>query len=249
MTIAPSANNFVKKNHMKFKNKKIVVAGGTSGIGLASAKNFLAAGAAVTVTGRNTDRLALARELGLNAYLLDSLDRNALDTFFRDHGAVDHLVIALGGSKGMGDFAVLSLELLRHGFQEKFWPQLETLQAALPVLSPGASITLVTGSAARLKQRGIAGLTAINGALELMVPALSLELTSFRVNAVSPGVVDTPWWNFLPSDKKQEVFAQFTATLPARRAAEPGEIADVISFLAGNAYMTGKIVGVDGGMV
>jgi NAD(P)-dependent dehydrogenase (short-subunit alcohol dehydrogenase family) len=234
---------------MKFKDKKVVIAGGTSGIGLASAKNFLAAGARVTVTGRNPERLASASKLNMNTSPVDSCDRKALDAFFNDHGAVDHLVISLGGSKGMGNFTGLSMELLREGFDEKFWPQLETLQAALPMLSSGASITFVTGSAARLKQLGIAGLTAINGALELMLPSLSLELTSFRVNAVSPGVVDTPWWNFLPSDQKPDAFAQFTANTPAKRAAQPEEIADVISFLAGNAYMTGKVIGVDGGMV
>ena len=234
---------------MKFKDNKVVIAGGTSGIGLASAKSFLAAGASVTVTGRNPERLASARKLKLSASSVHSGDRKALDTFFMDHGTVDHLVIALGGTKGMGSFAGLSMEQLRKGFDEKFWPQLETLQAALPVLSTGASITFVTGSAARVKTPGIAGLTAINGALELIMPALSLELTSFRVNAVSPGVVDTPWWDFLPADKKPEAFAQFTATIPARRAAQAEEIADVITFLAGNAYMTGKVIGVDGGMV
>ena len=233
---------------MKFKDQKIVIAGGTSGIGLATAQYFSLEGAFVTVTGRDARRVAAAQAEGLGAVAVDSNDRKALDAFFAAHGPVDHLVIAVGGSKGMGEFAGLSLAVLREGFDEKFWPQLATLQAALPVIKTGGSVTMVAGSASRLRQPGISGLAAINGALELMVPVLSQELRSLRVNAVSPGVVDTPWWNFVPQENRAAAFAQFTANIPAARVAGPGEIADVIGFLAGNAYMTGKVIGVDGGL-
>jgi NAD(P)-dependent dehydrogenase (short-subunit alcohol dehydrogenase family) len=233
---------------MKFKHQKIVITGGTSGIGLATARFFLQEGARVTVTGRDAGRVASAQAEGIAARVVNSNARKALDSFFTEHGPVDHLVIAVGGSKGMGEFATLSLRVLREGFDEKFWPQVETLQAALPVLNAGASVTLVAGSASRLKQPGIAGLAAINGALELMVPVLSQELRSVRVNAVSPGVVDTPWWNFLPPEDREAAIAQFTASIPAKRPSRPDEIAEAIAFLAGNDYMTGKVIGIDGGL-
>ena len=233
---------------MKFKDQKIVIAGGTSGIGLATAQYFSSEGAFVTVTGRDAQKVAAAQAEGLGAVVVDSSDRKALDAFFAAQGPVDHLVIAVGGSKGMGEFAGLSLAVLREGFDEKLWPQLATLQAALPVLNAGGSVTMITGSASRLRQPGISGLAAINGALELMVPVLAQELRSVRINAVSPGVVDTPWWNFLPAEGRGAAFAQFTANIPAARESRPEEIADVIGFLAGNAYMTGKVVGVDGGL-
>lgn len=233
---------------MKFKDQKIVIAGGTSGIGLATAQYFSLEGAFVTVTGRDVPKVAAAQAEGLEAVVVDSNDRKALDAFFAAHGPTDHLVIAVGGSKGMGEFAGLSLDVLREGFDEKLWPQLATLQAALPVLKAGGSVTMITGSASRLRQPGVSGLAAINGALELMVPVLAQELRSVRINAVSPGVVDTPWWNFLPREGRGAVFAQFTANIQAGREARPGEIADVVGFLAGNAYMTGKVIGVDGGL-
>jgi NAD(P)-dependent dehydrogenase (short-subunit alcohol dehydrogenase family) len=230
------------------QDKKIVVAGGTSGIGLATAQRFKQLGGDVTVTGRNADKVRAAEQLGLKAAVLDSRDRQALDRFFAAQGVVDHLVIAAGGGKGMGEFATLSLAELREGFDAKFWPHLETLQAALPYLQKGSSVTLVTAISSVAKLPGTSGLGAINGALELMVPILARELATIRINAVSPGVVDTPWWDFMPAENKPGAFAQFTANIPAGREAQPEELADAISFLAGNAYMTGKVIFCDGGM-
>jgi len=233
---------------MSFQNQKIVIAGGTSGIGLATARRLAAEGADVIVTGRNPEKLKAAGGNGIRTVHVDSKDRVALDVFFSDLGAVDHLVIAAGGSKGMGEFSGLSLDVLREGFAEKFWPQLQTLQAALPSMAAGGSVTLITGSASVLKKPGISGLAAINGALELMVPVLAQELKTIRVNAVSPGLVDTPWWDFIPEEQRPAVFAQWTSGIPAGRVSRPEEVADVIVFLAGNGYMTGKVIGCDGGL-
>jgi len=169
---------------MAFQDQKVIVAGGTSGIGRATAKQFVQEGAIVTVTGRNTEKLRSAEKEGLIARGVDSGDRAALDQFFAESGPFDHLVIATSGGKGMGEFAGLSLTVLREGFAEKFWPQLETMQAALPYIKPGGSITLITAISSVAKKPGTAGLAAINGALELMVPILAQELRTIRVNAV-----------------------------------------------------------------
>ena len=243
------AANFVVNNFtMEFKDKKVVVAGGTSGIGLATARRFYELGATVTVTGRDAEKLRSAENMGLTAAAVDSRERPALDRFFAEQGAVDHLVIAAGGGKGLGEFATLSLGELREGFDAKFWAHLETMQAALPFLSAGGSVTLVTACSSAAKLPGTSGLGAINGALEIMVPILALELKPIRINAVSPGVVDTPWWDFIPKGNRKGAFEQYTANIPVGREAQPEEVADAICFLAGNAYMTGKIVFCDGGL-
>lgn len=233
---------------MSFQHQKIVIAGGTSGIGLATAKRLAAEGAVVTVTGRNPEKVRAAEKDGLRAVRVDSKDRVALDAFFSELGPVDHLVVATSGAKGMGEFSGLSLDVLREGFAEKYWAQLETIQAALPSMVAGGSITLITAVSAIAKKPGVSGLAAINGALELMVPILAQELKTIRVNAVSPGLVDTPWWDFLPEEQKPAAFAQWTSGIPAGRVARPEEVADVVVFLAGNAYMTGKVVACDGGL-
>ncbi|MGY3211824.1 SDR family oxidoreductase [Mucilaginibacter sp. HD30] len=231
-----------------FNNQQIIVAGGASGIGLASALQFKAQGGTVTVTGRNTEKLIHAEKQGLVTAKVDSTDRNALDTFFKNYGPIQHLVISLSGSKGMGNFSELSLQVLREGFEEKFWANLHTVQAALPYIDKGGSVTLVTAISGIAKLPGTSGLGAINGALEIMVQTWAKEFDQIRVNAVSPGVVDTGWWNFLPADKKDETFAAFSKQIKVGRVGQPEEIADAILFAAGNPYMTGKVIACDGGL-
>lgn len=118
-----------------FQNQKIIVAGGASGIGLAAAQQFSAQGGMVTVTGRRAEKLKATEQYGLNTAMVDSADRIALDNFFKTYGSIDHLVISVSGSKGIGSFGDLSLKVLREGFEEKFWTNLNTVQAALPYLT------------------------------------------------------------------------------------------------------------------
>ena len=124
--------------------QKLVVLGGTSGIGLEVARAAAARGARVVIAGRDRTRAdaacaSLAGEAV--AHALDAGDRSALDAFFDEVGPVDHLVLTLSGGEGGGEFASLDLQALRRGFEAKFWPQLETVQAALPALAPAASVT------------------------------------------------------------------------------------------------------------
>lgn len=233
---------------MTMQNKKIIVAGGSSGIGLATARMLSEAGAVVTVTGRNEEKLNRAKSFRLSASRVDSSNPAALNTFFSSVGTIDHLVIAVSGGKGAGNFTDLSLDDLRAGFEEKFWVQLYTLKAALPFLKYAESITLITAISATGKFSGTSGLAAINGALEIMVPILAKELKPVRVNAVSPGVIDTDWWNFLPEDVKKETFAGYASQTLVGRIGTPDDIAEAILFLLENKYMTGKVLACDGGL-
>lgn len=232
-----------------FINKRVVIAGGSSGIGLATAKLFKAENAQVTITGRDKEKLEKLKDAeGFDTHVVDSNSREALEGFFTGIGKIDHLVIALSGGKGAGNFAELSLSDLRDGFDGKFWPQLHTLQAALPHIDKNGSITVITAISSKALLPGTSGLAAINGALELMVPVIAKEIKPLRINAVSPGVVDTPWWNFLPESSRQETFKHYGTQIPVGRVAQPEEIADAILFLAGNSYVTGSIVACDGGL-
>lgn len=94
---------------------------------------------------------------------------------------------------------------------------------------------------------GTSGIGAVNGALEIMIPILAKELKPLRINAVSPGVVNTPWWDFLTSETKEQTFAQYAEQILLGRIAEPENMANVIIFLVGHEYMTGKIINIDGG--
>ncbi|MEU6556895.1 SDR family oxidoreductase [Streptomyces sp. NPDC046915] len=238
-------------NSPAFAGQRVAVMGGSSGIGEAAAAAFAADGAEVVITGRDQERLdAAATRIGgkTSAHRLDAADRAAVDAFFAQSGPVDHLVLALSGAKGGGPFAALDLAELAEGFDGKFWPHLRVLQAALPRLRADGSVTLITAASARAAMPGTAGLAAINGALEAMVPPLAVELAPLRVNAVSPGVVDTPWWDAMPAEQRQATFDALAAATPVGRVGRPEDIARAVHMLAANTFVTGVVLEATGGV-
>ncbi|MHA4808217.1 SDR family oxidoreductase [Flavitalea flava] len=234
----------------KLEGKKIVIAGGSSGIGLSLVGILAEEKAQVTVIGRDPAKLKAVKEKfpSVTGISLDAEDKDALEKFFSEEKEIDHLVIALSGAKGAGLFKTLSLADLREGFEKKFWPQLQVLQTALPVMNPTGSITLITAISATAKLPGTSGLAAINGGLEAMVPVLSRELAPMRINAVSPGVIDTTWWDFLPDDAKQKTFEEFSTKIGVGRVGRPEEVAGTIHHLIVTEYINGVIIGCHGGL-
>lgn len=230
---------------------KVLIAGGSSGIGFASAKLLTKNNHQVIIWGRNKDKLNKALlELGNNAegMAIDVSKMDLLKQAISQIGKIDHLIISVSGAKGGGLFKELDLKLLREGFEEKFFPQLQIAQLALNYLTENGSLTFITAGSSHSKLIGTAGLGAINGGLEIMVPILAKELKPLRVNAVSPGVINTPWWNFLSPEKKKETFEQFTTSIPVGRIGEPEDIASVVEVLIKNTYITGQVIAVDGGL-
>ena len=229
-----------------------VVIGGTAGIGLATARQLAAEGHRVTVVGRDPDRLkqALAELDGdsVRGRAVSMTDRAALDALFAELGTVDNLVLTAPGTGAPGALAELDLGALEEAFSTKFTGLATAIQAALPHLAPQGSITLVSAASAQCALPGTAGLAAVNGAVETLVPTLALELAPIRVNCVSPGVVDTGWWDrVVPPEQRESAFASFVAQTPVGRVGTPEDIADVIALLVRNGYLTGTVIPVDGG--
>lgn len=117
----------------------------------------------------------------------------------------------------------------------------------MPALREDGSATLVTAGSARAALAGTSGLAAINGALEAMVRPLAAELAPLRVNAVSPGLIATPWWDGMPADQREAAFAKAAAWLPARRIGTARDVALAVLLVAANTYVTGTVVECDGG--
>jgi NAD(P)-dependent dehydrogenase (short-subunit alcohol dehydrogenase family) len=229
---------------------RVVVMGGSSGIGEATAALFAAGGAEVVVTGRSQDKLdaAVARIGGkTTGHRMDAASAADIEAFFAQSGSIDHLVIAVSGAAGSGPFAELDLDDLAAGFAAKFWPQIRILQAALPHLTAHGSVTLITAGSSRAAFPGTAGLAAINGALDAMVRPLAVELAPLRINAVSPGVIDTPWWDRISEDQRRTLFDGIVATTPAGRVGRPEDVAAAIVSLATNGFITGVVLDVQGG--
>ena len=228
-----------------------VIVGGSSGIGLATADQLLEQGFRVTITGRDARRLAKAKDLlgrEVSAILADASKTDTLQDSFSRIGSFDHLVLALGSGKALGPFASVNMADVRAGFEEKVYPHFANAQAALPFLRKDGSITFSSAVSAHAAMPGTAGIGAANAAVAALVPILAAELRPLRTNAVSPGVIDTPWWDFLDAGQKQSVFSDYAAKSPVGRVGRPEDIAQAISFLISNSFMTGQTIICDGGL-
>jgi NAD(P)-dependent dehydrogenase (short-subunit alcohol dehydrogenase family) len=226
-----------------------LVIGGTSGIGLATARQLAAAGATVHVASRDPQKVAAVAQTApeLIAHRVDGRDAAMVAELAAAIAPIDALVLTLSSTEGMGTIADIDLAALRRAFEAKFWPMLTVLQAALPHLAEQASITLVGAISAHAAMPGTAGVGALNAAVESLVRPLAVELAPRRINAVSPGLVDTPWWDAMPEQARTDWFAAAAAGLPVRHVSSPEEIAEAVAFLATNTSATGTVLPIDGG--
>jgi NAD(P)-dependent dehydrogenase (short-subunit alcohol dehydrogenase family) len=226
-----------------------LIVGGTSGIGLATARQLQAAGTTVHVAGRSKARLdeIASSDPLLAGHQADGADAEAIGALAADIGRIDWLIVTLSGSDGPGPIAGLDLSMLRRAFEAKFWGHITTVQAALPYLAADGSITLLGAISASAAMPGTAGIAAINGAVEALVRPLAAELAPIRVNAVSPGFVDTPWWDGFPADARQAYFNQAASQLRIRRIATAEDIAEAVVLAATNRNLTGTVIETDGG--
>lgn len=226
---------------------KVVVIGGSSGIGEATARQFASLGADVVITGRNALRLdaAVHRLDTVHSLVADGASRESCQALFEKIGPFDYLILTLSGGKGAGSFASVALDDIRSGFEAKLFAQLTTLQCALPYVK--GSVTFVSAATAASAIPGTSGLAAINGAIESIVKVLAAELAPVRVNCVRPGIIDTPWWDRVPPDFKANAFSQTAQNLPVKRVGKPEDVAAAIVMAASNGFMSGTVVDVSGG--
>ncbi len=223
---------------------RVVIMGGTSGIGLATAQLLAADGAEVIVCGRDEARLAAIEDTVAVAERLDGTDEAAVAGFFARIGEFDHLVLAFSpGPLGFGPIKDTDFADVKGAVEQKLFAYLHAIRQARVT----GSITMISAASSRAALPGTVALAAANGALDRIVPPLSAELAPVRVNAVSPGVVDTAWWSFLPPQARQDQFTAAAEGARAKRIGRPGDVAEAIRYLINAGYVTGTILPVDGG--
>ena len=230
---------------MMLAGKKVVVVGGSSGIGLATAELAKAEGAEVIIASHNAERLnAAAQKLGVKAIQADVTSDESVAKLFRACGPVDHVVVTAAQLR-TGPFKTVAMEDVRSTMDGKFWGAWRVARSA--EIRPGGSLTFVSGYLSIRPRPNSAIVSAANGALESLSRALALELAPVRVNCVSPGIIDTPIRAAMPEEVRRDMLAKTAAALPVGRVGVGEDIArQIVSFMV-NGFATGSIVYIDGG--
>jgi NAD(P)-dependent dehydrogenase (short-subunit alcohol dehydrogenase family) len=225
--------------------RRIVVVGGTSGMGLATVRAAAARGAQVIAAGRRSvaERAPVP---GVEQREVDVTDESSVADLFAAVDTLDHLLVT--ASPGTpGPFLDQDRAAARSFMDGKFFGSWLAARHAAPRMRPGGSITFVTGVAVDRPPLHGSMITAAFAALEALTRALALELGPLRVNAVRPGYTDSDMWSFLPPTGRDELRARVAKALPVGRMGTPEDIADAVLFLMGNPQVTGAIVEVSGG--
>ncbi|MCW5729683.1 MAG: SDR family oxidoreductase [Alphaproteobacteria bacterium] len=238
------------------EGRRVVVVGGSAGIGHAVAQAARAAGAEIAIVGRDTGTLSRAVAAlggGTRGEAADARDPAAIATALARIGRFDHLVVTasasaarLGVAKPMAEMPKAAAESF---FAGKFWAQYHAAQAALPLLSADGSITFTSGVASRKGLPNHTVLAASNAAVDAMARQLAREIAPVRVNVVSPGLTDTRAYDHLAEEEKKAFFAHVTGRLPIARAASAAEIAQGYIFAMTATYLTGAVLDLDGGLL
>ena len=230
----------------KLKNARVLVLGGSSGIGLATAAAGAAAGAAVTIASRSQAKLdaALPKLSKGRAIVLDTGDAGAIERFFAEEAPWDHVIVSAAQTT-TGSVRALDLADARAAMESKFWGAYRVARAAK--IKDTGSLTFVSGVLSVRPSASSVLQGAINAALEALAQGLALELAPVRVNAVSPGLIATPLWSGMADDKRAAMFAGAAQLLPARRVGQPEDIANAVMFLLTTPFAAGSMVRVDGG--
>jgi NAD(P)-dependent dehydrogenase (short-subunit alcohol dehydrogenase family) len=232
------------------KGQKIVVVGGSSGMGLSTAKRLALESAHIVIASRSEEKLKTALseiEGKAEAKSLDFTDEEGVRSFFEWVERFDHLILMGAGLPAWGNFNEIETDALEKAFKTKFWGYFFCAKYAVPYLSENSSILFTIGGAARSAISGTAGLAAVNGAIMCMASTLAKELAPIRINILSPGLVDTPAYNWMSEDEKQGFFKKMGGNLPVGRVGRPYEIAEAAYYLVTNNFTTGAILDVDGG--
>jgi NAD(P)-dependent dehydrogenase (short-subunit alcohol dehydrogenase family) len=225
--------------------KKVIVVGGSSGIGLATAELAKQQGAEVIIASRNSDKVkTAAAKIGAKGLAADVTNDQSIADLFKACGAVDHVVVSAAQLR-TGPFKTVAMDDVRGTLEGKFWGAWRCARAA--EIKSGGSLTLVSGFLSVRPRLNSAIVSAANGALESLTRALALELAPVRVNCVSPGIIDTPIRAAMPEPARNEMLTKAAASLPVKRVGLGADVAQQILGFMTNGFMTGSIVYLDGG--
>ena len=233
---------------MEIENKKALVFGGTSGIGLAACEQLIDKGAEVIAISRDPSKANSVKHNRLSFESCDVRIEDEVKQIFEKYAPFDILVsAATGGSRAAGPFLEMDMLGFKSSF-DKLWGYANIVRYGTNYLSSNGTIVLVSGAPARRMKPGQIALSAVGGAVENLVRGVAKEIAPKRINSVAPGVIDTPMFSQEGEDRK--IFLNsMTEANTIKRAGKPEEVAKGIIFVIENEFVTGTTVDVDGGWI
>jgi NAD(P)-dependent dehydrogenase (short-subunit alcohol dehydrogenase family) len=237
---------------MTLETKRVVIVGGTSGIGLAVARAAIEAGAEVLVASAkqsSVDRALRDLPAGATGRIIDVADISAVASFFAEVGELDHLIYTAGEALVLMPLAELDIDQARELFQTRYFGALTVVQAAASRIRDGGSITLTMGVAGSRPFPGWSIASSVCGAVESLTRALAVEIAPIRVNAVSPGVVRSSLWAEMGEVEREEMYKGVAESGLVGHVGEPDEVARAYLYCMSQTFATGSVITVDGGAV
>jgi NAD(P)-dependent dehydrogenase (short-subunit alcohol dehydrogenase family) len=234
------------------KNKRVLVFGGSAGLGLATARAAAAEGAEVIIVSSNRSRIDQALTLlpgDSSGFAVDLSKQENIKDFFSGIGAFDHLIYTAGENLNLQNIADTDLEQARGFFTLRFWGALAAVKYGAPLIRDGGSIGLTSGIASQRPGAGWSLASAICGAMEGFTRAMAIELAPIRVNAVMPGVVETNLWDGMPKEDRKQFYRSVGDSLPVKRVGQADDIGQTFVFLMRQSFATGQTFIIDGGTV
>jgi NAD(P)-dependent dehydrogenase (short-subunit alcohol dehydrogenase family) len=231
------------------QGRTVVVIGGSSGIGLETARRARAAGAEIILAARDAERLeTAAHELqARHTAAFDANDVTQLERFFNDLSApVDHVMLTAGGPAYV-PLESLSLDEARRHFDQRLSVTLGTAMFSREKIRPGGSLLFIGGTGGRKRGVGLTIIATLTAALPAMAANLAVELAPTRVNVIAPGFVDTPLSASILGDDLDARRKQLRETLPIRRVVGPEDVATLAVAIMSNGAITGATFDIDGG--
>jgi NAD(P)-dependent dehydrogenase (short-subunit alcohol dehydrogenase family) len=235
---------------MTLRDKRVLVIGGGTGIGLGVARGAAAEGAKVVIASRDANRIAeAAKAIGATSAAIDVREESNVAQFFKDNGPFDHIAFTAGDRQAIAPGALADLDLAKAAerLTTRFWGAVAVAKHGASKLPPDGSYTITNGMLAHRPRKGLPMVTAGACAVEGLALGLAVDLAPVRVNCICPGLIETEMWDKFPEGYRDMMTAMTKRQL-VPRPGHTDEAGEAYLTCMRNSFMTGQVLKIEGGV-